>query len=118
MLEVVAGGGDDVVEEIEDSLSYPNRQSGLVYMWLKDNRVVQEARTAQQGGHRLEVLHARSGDAGNYLCMLTHEPTSSPRRRQERLLSKPAKVVVTEASNHHPLPSELVHAPLVPLTPR
>jgi hypothetical protein len=131
VLEVVAVGGDDLVEETEAALSYPiGRGCGLVYTWLKDNRVVQEARTAQYGGHRLEVLHARSADAGNYVCMLTHAPDSSQRCRQERVLSDPAKVIVagthprpfgTEASGispQHPLSRELVHAPLVPLTPR
>ena len=146
LLQVVASGGDDLTEEMESTneehlpVSYPiGRACGLVYTWLKDDgQVVQEPRTGQDGGMRFEVLHASIADAGSYVCMLTHAPSdpttfalTGGRRRPERLLSDPAIVVVgsdigastsmTEMaarSDCQPQPPELVHAPLMPLTPR
>lgn len=142
VLWVVATGGDALVEEREVTdeknlpVSYPiGPACGLVYSWFKDGKAFQDPRTGQDGGMRLEVPHARSADAGSYVCMLTHAPSSSnsfgtdgDRRRPERILSEPAVVVVADvdigtteldASNGcRPHPPELVHAPLMPLSPR
>ena len=68
-----------------------------------------------------EVPHAVPADGGSYVCMVSHTPNARGRSRPERLLSEPAAVVIDEGSRGAGLAmgvGELVHAPLIPMTPR
>jgi hypothetical protein len=72
-----------------------------------------------------EVPHAVPADGGSYVCMVAHTPNARGRSRPERLLSEPAAVVIDEGSREGVAGAglargvgELVHAPLMPMTPR